>query len=675
MGKGLPENAYTPLKEGEKYIPVVPGDGVPEVTGRSVFWGAIMAALFTFAAGYLGLKVGQVFEAAIPIAILAVGISALYKRKSTLLENVIIQSIGAASGVVVAGAIFTTPAIFILNLQHQFPSSITLLMAIAISAFLGGALGIFFLVPLRRYFVAEMHGKLPFPEATATTEILVAGEKGGSGALVLVWSMLIGGIYDFLAGTVKLWDEFLDFQWIPFMRNINEKARMVLKLDAVASLVGLGYIVGLRYSAVIVAGSFLSTFVMIPLIWMVGQHISTPIFPGTVPISSMNEVMLFKTYVQKIGIGAIATAGFLGIVKSIPIMYKSFSLGFKEIFRRHEESNERPRYDTDIKMSTIIFGIVAVLIAMWIFFALFSSPKIATIGVVIAFLLAFLFTTVAATAIAIVGTNPVSGMTLVTLIISSLILVYAGLSGGRGMIIALLIGSVVCTALSVAGGFITDLKIGYWTGATPRNQERYKFLGLAIAAVLIGIVIMILNQSYGFTSRELQAPQANLMAALISSMMSKQPVPWLLYAIGAVVALLVEMSKVPTLAFALGMYLPLELNLPLLVGGFIAYLVGKGKGELAKIRKDRGTLIASGFIAGGALMGVVGAFLKFLNVSSSIDFSMWMGKNLALKAGEPISSAGRFAEKWLNNQGEVVSLIAFILLLTFFYIYARRMKK
>ncbi|MCD6453808.1 MAG: oligopeptide transporter, OPT family [Candidatus Aminicenantes bacterium] len=675
MGKGLPENAYTPLKEGEKYIPVMPGDNVPEVTGRSVLWGAIMAALFTFAAGYLGLKVGQVFEAAIPIAILAVGISALYRRKSTLLENVIIQSIGAASGVIVAGAIFTTPAIFILQLQNQFPSSISLLFAIAVSAFLGGALGIFFLIPLRRYFVAEMHGKLPFPEATATTEILVAGEKGGSGALVLVWSMLIGGIYDFIAGTVKLWDEFIDFQWIPFMKTLNEKARMVLKLDAVASLLGLGYIVGLRYSAVIVAGSFLSTFVMIPLIWMVGRHVGVPIPPGEIPISSMNEVMLFKTYVQKIGIGAIATAGFIGILKSLPIMYKSFSLGFKEIFRKHTETDNRPRYDTDLKMSTIIIGIITVLIFMWIFFASLSNAKIATIGVIIAFLLAFLFTTVAATAIAIVGTNPVSGMTLVTLIITSLVLVYAGLSGGRGMVIALLIGSVVCTALSVAGGFITDLKIGYWTGATPRNQERYKFLGLAIASILIGIVIMILNQSYGFTSRELQAPQANLMAALISSMMSKQPVPWLLYGIGAIVAVLVEMSKVPTLAFALGMYLPLELNLPLLVGGFISYLVGKGKGEIAKKRRDKGTLIASGFIAGGALMGVVGAFLKFLNVSEKIDYSAWKGRALALKMGLPLEKASELADKWLNSQGEIISVIAFSLLLIFFYVYARRVKE
>ncbi len=659
MGKGLPPNAYTPLKEGEKYIPVVPQDGVPEVTGRSLLWGSVMAAIFTFAAGYLGLKVGQVFEAAIPIAILAVGISALYKRKSTLLENVIIQSIGAASGVIVAGAIFTTPAIFILGLQKEFPSSLSLLFAIAVSAFLGGALGIFFLIPLRRYFVAEMHGKLPFPEATATTEILVAGETGGKGALVLVWSMIIGGIYDFLAGTVKLWDEFLEFQWIPFMKHLNERAKMVLKLDAVASLMGLGYIVGLRYSAVIVAGSLLSTFVLVPVIWEFGRHALGIIPPGSVPISSMNEAMLFKAYAQKIGIGAIATAGFIGILKSLPIMYKSFSLGFREIFRKHEEANSRPRYDTDLKMSTIIIGILATIIAMWFFFLSFSSAKIATIGVLVAILLAFLFTTVAATAIAIVGTNPVSGMTLVTLIISSLVLVYAGLSGGKGMIIALLIGSVVCTALSVAGGFITDLKIGYWTGATPRNQERFKFLGIAIAALLIGIVIMILNQAYGFSGGQesLQAPQANLMAAIIKSMMSHEPVPWLLYGVGAIVAVLVEMSKVPTLAFALGMYLPLELNLPLLVGGFLSYLVGRGDGALAKKRKDRGTLIASGFIAGGALMGVVGAFLKFLNLSQSINFGM--RKGLA----------------WLNSQGEVISLLAYTLLFLFFYFYARRVKE
>lgn len=656
--KGLPANAFRELAPGEKYIPVVPAESkMEEVTARSVTWGVIMAVFFTFAAAYLGLKVGQVFEAAIPIAILAVGIAPLYARKSTILENVIIQSIGAASGVVVAGAIFTTPAIFILQLEKSFPNYFSLFLAIALSAFLGGALGVFFLIPLRKYFVAEMHGKLPFPEATATTEILVAGEAGGAHAIVLVFSMIVGGIYDFLAGSVRMWDEMLEFQWIPFMRNLYEKARMVMKLDALAALFGLGYIVGLRYSAVIVAGSLLSTFVLIPVFWFLGKYIPQPIFPAKIPISQMTEVEIFKFYVQKIGIGAIATAGFIGIIKSLPIMVKSFSLGFKQIFRRHG-GDEHPRTDLDLKMSTIIIGIVVTLLALFIYFTTLSNVKIALIGVILVFLLAFLFTTVAATAIAIVGTNPVSGMTLVTLIISSIVLVAAGLSGTKGMIIALLIGSVVCTALSVAGGFITDLKIGYWIGATPRNQERFKFLGIAFAAVVVGLAIFLLAKTYGFTSRALPAPQANLMATIISSMMSKEPVPWILYGIGAIIALLIEMSKVPTLAFALGMYIPLELNVPLLIGGFVAYLIEKSaKDDKIKAkRKEKGTLIASGFIAGGALMGVVGAVLKWLKADRAID----LGKKLG--------------EKWLNTGGEVISLIMFIGLSVFVYLYATRGK-
>lgn len=654
--KGLPENAYRELKEGEKYIPLVPPEeSKAEISWRSVGWGVVMAIFFTFAASYLGLKVGQVFEAAIPIAILAVGLSAIYKQKNTILENVIIQSIGAASGVVVAGAIFTTPAIFILQLEGQFSNVISLFLAIALSAFLGGALGVFFLIPLRKYFVSQMHGKLPFPEATATTEILVAGESKGKNAIILIISMVVGGIYDFVATVIRAWSELLKFQWIPFMSLLNEKARMVLKLDAIASLLGLGYIVGLRYSAVIVAGSFLSTFVFVPIFWYLGHHVDSPISPATIPIKELNEVMIFKLYVQKIGIGAIAVAGIIGIIKNMPIMFKSFSLGFREMFVKHKEV-EAVRTDRDIKMSTIIVGILIAIIALWIYFAIISNLKVATIGVVIVVVLSFLFTTVAANAIAIVGTNPVSGMTLVTLLISSFILVSIGVSGKGGMIVALLIGSVVCTALSVAGGFITDLKIGYWIGATPRNQERFKFLGIALAAIVVGLAIFLLNKTYSFTSQQLPAPQANLMATIISSMMSKESVPWVLYGVGGVIAILIEMAKVPTLAFALGMYLPLELNLPLLIGGFIAYMVEKKSPneKLKALRKERGTLIASGFIAGGALMGVLGAVIKWLGYDSSIDLGEKLG------------------EYWLSSFGEIISIILFVCLCLFVYFYATR---
>ncbi len=662
--KSLAPEAYRELKEGENYIPFVPADSVtPEVTGRSLFIGALMAFVFTFAAAYLGLKVGQVFEAAIPIAILAVGIKFLYRRRSTILENVIIQSIGAASGVVVAGAIFTTPALFILDLNPKF-------LYIFISAFLGGCLGVFFLIPLRKYFCVEQHGKLPFPEATATTEILVSGEAGGAQAKVLVMSMLVGGIYDFLSTSMKLWNEMITFQWISFASRLKDKARMVLKIDALSALFGLGYIVGLRYSSVIVAGSFLSNLIIIPLIWKFGQNFSGIVSPGTIPISEMTESAIFRTYAQKIGIGAIATAGFIGIIKYLPIMMRAFSIGFKEIFKGKSSTGNVERTQQDLKMSTIIVGLILTILSLFIFFSYISGPKIAIIGVLLVMLLSFLFTTVAAYAIAIVGTNPVSGMTLVTLIISSIVLISAGLSGRSGMAIALLMGSAVCTALAVSGGFITDLKIGYWLGATPRNQQRFKFLGILVSALIVGAVIFLLDKAYPFKSGALPAPQANLMAAIISSLMSKEPIPWFLYGMGALIALMIEMTKVPTLAFALGMYIPMELNTPLFIGGLVSYLLKKSSKDesVANARVDRGTLIASGFIAGGALMGVLGAVLKIFNFDRVISIGIpFIFKDGRWVEGNPA--------QWYLDYGEIISLIFFVLLSAWVFREARKAKK
>lgn len=658
--KGLPANAYKELAPGERYIPYVPSEvKIEEITRRSVGIGVIMAMIFTFAAAYSGLKVGQVMEAAIPIAILAVGVSGFYRRRNTISENVIIQSIGAASGVVVAGAIFTTPALFILDLQPRFTH-------IFLSAFCGGVIGILFLVPLRRFFCMEQHGKLPFPEATATTNILVAGEAGGAQARVLVWSAIIGGIYDFLATTVRAWNELLQFQWLSVGRKLAE-ARMVLKINSVSFIFGLGYIIGLRYSAVIVAGSLLSTFVIIPLIWHFGKNIPAPLYPGTIPIANMDDFMIFRTYAQKIGIGAIAAAGFIGIIKSLPIIMKSFSIGFRELFGRKRQQIEYKRTDLDMRMSTILIGLAVVIVVLFIFFMSISNLKTAIIGVLVCMILSFLFTTVAAYAIAIVGTNPVSGMTLVTLILTSVILLGTGLSGKAGMAVALLIGSVVCTALSVSGGFITDLKIGYWLGTTPRNQERFKFLGIFLAAICVGISIYLLNIAYPFKEGQLPAPQANLMATIINSLMSREPIPWLLYGIGVCVALLIECAKVPTLAFALGMYLPIELNTPLFIGGLVAYLVQKSSKDqaLSEKRWHKGTLIASGFLAGGALMGVVGAILKWLQYAGiSIYSKISLGIPVIFKNGKWIESQPTI---WYQNYGEILSLIMFVLLSIYVY--------
>jgi len=662
--KSLPPEAYKELPPGKTYVPFVPPDrAVPEVTVRSVVWGLFMALLFTFSIAYLGLKVGTVPEAAIPIAILAVGLGYTYKRKNTILENVIIQSIGAASGALVAGAIFTIPALYILGLPTD-------IFKIFLSTFLGGSLGILFLIPLRRFFCREQHGKLPFPEATATTEILVTGESGGRQARILLLGILVSGVYELLAIGVRVWNELITFRFLPFMDNLAEKTKMVFKLDALSAFLGLGYVIGLRYNAIIVAGGLLSHFGFIPVIWFLGQHLPEPIYPGTIPVAGMTEVQIFSAYVRNIGIGAIFMAGVLGIIKSMPIMIKSFSLGFREIFKGKAGAGETVvRTDRDLRMSTILVGLAAAAVGLFLYFTWISNVKLALIGVLICILLSFLFTTVAAYAIAIVGTNPVSGMTLITIILSSVLLLGAGLSGEEGMAVALLIGAVVCTALSISGSFITDLKIGYWLGATPRNQERFKFAGVLVSALTVGLAIAILDKAFSFQSGALAAPQANLMAAVIKSLMSREPVTWLLYGIGIAIALVAELAKIPPLPLALGMYLPLELTTPLLAGGFLAHLVKKSTAdkELAERRYNRGTLVSSGFIAGGALMGIVLAVLKLARVDHFIS----LGIKMILENGRWVDGP---AAVWFTNYGEIISLAVFVTLCAFVYLEAKKAK-
>ncbi len=608
---GLPENAYKELKPGEEYVPIMISSKIyPEVNMWSVTWGLIMAAIFSAAAAYLGLKIGQVFEAAIPIAIIAVGLSTLAKRKNALGENVIIQSIGAASGVIVAGAIFTIPALYILELQAEF-------YQIFLASLFGGFLGILFLIPFRKYFVSEMHGKFPFPEATATTEVLVAGEKGGKQALVLVASGIIGGLYDFIVASFGWWAEVFTTKVIDIGQTIADKYKLVFRLNIGAAVMGLGYITGLKYTAIIAAGSFVSWFLLIPVVAYIGSALNEPLGVNiSLLVKDMTPEQIFSNYVRHIGIGGIAMAGIIGIIRSSKIIASAFSLAVKEIFGGKLGDSEKIRTQRDLPMKIIVIGILvtAVLIYIFFFFGVVTNVTHALVGLAIVLVIAFLFTTVAANAIAIVGTNPVSGMTLMTLILSSIVLVSVGLTGEAGMVSALIIGGVVCTALSMAGGFITDLKIGYWLGSSPYKQETFKFLGTVVASATVGWVVLVLNQTYGFTGdNALIAPQANAMAAVIKPLMSQQPAPWLLYIAGAFMALILTMIKVPALAFALGMYIPLELNTPLLVGGLISHFVStRSKNEkLNTARRERGTLIASGFIAGGALMGVISAIFRF----------------------------------------------------------------
>ncbi|GAB1415168.1 oligopeptide transporter, OPT family [Paludibacter sp.] len=614
----LPENASRELKDGEEYIPIMKPDGnYHEVNMRSVLFGLLMAIVFSAAAAYLGLKVGQVFEAAIPIAIIAVGLSSASKRKNALGENVIIQSIGASSGVIVAGAIFTLPALYIL--QVKYPEITVSFMQVFLSSLLGGILGILFLIPFRKYFVSDMHGKYPFPEATATTQVLISGEKGGSQAKPLLFAGLIGGLYDFAVATFGAWSETVTSRILPFGETIATKFKLLFKINVGAAVLGLGYIVGLKYALIICAGSLLIWFIIIPLLPFLSEnflHIINPIYTGG-GLSNVEPEIIFKDFARHIGIGGIAMAGIIGIIKSWGVIKSAAGLAGKELMgKSHALDVETKRTQRDISMKIIIFGVIIALITTFIFFyfGVVQNLLYATVGIVVVAVIAFLFTTVAANAIAIVGTNPVSGMTLMTLILASVVMVAVGLNGTAGMVAALIIGGVVCTALSMAGGFITDLKIGYWLGSTPAKQQSWKFLGTLVSAATVGGVIMILNKTYGFTGDgALVAPQANAMAAVIEPLMSGTGAPWYLYAIGASISLILTFLGIPSLAFALGMFIPLDLNVPLVVGGLISWYVStRSKNKaLNTARHEKGTLLASGFIAGGALMGVVSASMRF----------------------------------------------------------------
>lgn len=651
----LPDNAFRELKEGEKYEPIMsPYKQYSEVNAWSVTWGIVMAVLFSAAAAYLGLKVGQVFEAAIPIAIIAVGVSTAAKRKQALGENVIIQSIGACSGAVVAGAIFTLPAIYIL--QAKYPEMSAPFINIFLSSLLGGILGILFLIPFRKYFVSDMHGKYPFPEATATTQVLVSGEKGGSQAKPLLFAGIIGGLYDFVVATFGWWNENVTTRMIGWGESLADHAKLVFKVNTGAAVLGLGYIIGLKYAFIICLGSLAVWWIIVPGMALLFPHDVLNMWDPsiTTAVGDMTPETIFKAYGKSIGIGGIAMAGIIGIVKSWGIIKSAVSLAGKEMKGGSSASRDQLRTQRDIAFKIIAIGSVVTLIITFIFFWLgvMDNLLFAVVGILLVAIIGFLFTTVAANAIAIVGTNPVSGMTLMTLILASVVMVAVGLKGPGGMLAALIMGGVVCTALAVAGAFITDLKIGYWLGTTPKKQETWKFLGTLVSAATVGGVMILLNKTYNFASGELAAPQANAMAAVIEPLMSGVGAPWALYGIGGVIALILTYFKIPALAFALGMFIPLELNIPLLVGGAVNwYVTSRSKDEqVNKDRGEKGTLIASGFIAGGALMGVVSALLRFIGFN-------------------PIN------ETWLANPlSQFVSLLAYIALIVYF-IHATKVKK
>jgi putative OPT family oligopeptide transporter len=612
--KSLADNAYQPLADGETYQPMIPAETIqPELTRRSVLWGVLLCIIFTVASAYSGLKVGQVMEAAIPISILAIGLARVYARRSSLLENVIITGIGGATSGIVAGAIFTLPALYILNLDPKPVQTIFICLA-------GGCLGILFLIPLRRYFVREMHGKLPYPEATAITEVLVTGEKGGSQAKLLLQATAISGVYDFFVTTFHVWKEYVDFQFVPIMQTLADKARMVFRFDAIGFILGLGYVMGLRSSMILCAGGVLSNFVLVPVIWFIGSHIDVVVYPAIHPVSQMTAVDIYRNYVRFIGVGAIATAGIFGIIRSLKVVAGSFGIALK-VFR-HGEVAQQERTDRDVSMISILVGVIISAIAVAAFLGnLPVSWTVVGVGLLLVLLFSFFFTSVAANAVATTARNPVSGMTMLTIILSSAVLLRFGVSGTAGMFFVMAIAGMVCTALSVSGQAITDLKVGYWLGSTPAAQEKVKFLGVIVSAIAVGLTIVMLAHTFQFGEAAvgdvrpvLASPQASIMKALVEGFMSHQPVAYLLFGVGAMITLILEMLGQPSLIFALGMYLPLELNTPALVGGFLSHFLNKRSekigGDTGKTIRERGVIIASGLMAGGALGGVLGASMR-----------------------------------------------------------------
>ena len=585
----LPENAFRELGADEDYRPVMhPAHDYPEVTPYSVTLGLVLAVIFSAAAAYLGLRVGQVFEAAIPIAIIAVGLSGALKKNNPLGQNVMIQSIGACSGVIVAGATFTVPALFIL--QGTYPEITVNFLEIFLSSLLGGILGILFFIPFRKYFVKEMHGKYPFPEATATTQVLMSsqakGEAAGGQAKTLVIAALIGGIYDYVLATFGVWAENISTALTSWGSSLMEKTKLIVSCNTGAALLGLGYIVGLKYAFVKFAGSAFVWWVIIPLL---GTY-------GSAELTALTPDAMFSEYARLIGIGGIAMAGVIGIIKSRGIIAQAAGLAVREF--GGGASKEKPvRWQLDISMKHIVFFIAIALVVVLVFFWL---------GVL---------------------HNFWQGL------VASAQFVGVGISGTSGMVASMVIGGVVCTALSMAGGFVTDLKIGYWLGSTPRKQETWKFVGTFVSAATVGGVVLLLNNVYGFTGpNALVAPQANAMAKVIEPIMMGGDTPWILYMTGAILALLLNWLGVPALAFCLGMFIPMSLNTPLLVGGAISWFVStrSRNKEINDARRDRGTLISSGLIAGGALFGVFAALTRFAGFEYTSDMPVALNQGLGV---------------------------------------------
>lgn len=685
----LPENAYRELKPGESYEPMVPAAAVvPEVTMRSIIFGIVMNIVFSMAATYLALKVGQGIETAIPISILSVGLSGFLlkmgRRASSLLEHVNILAISTTSGIVAGGTVFTMPAIYVLKLNEQLNMSrTTLFFEILLVPLFGAILGAIFLVPFRRYFVKEMHGKLPFPEGTATNEILVAGasESGGQ-AWILIYSFLIGAAYNWLSTAMKLFSEVFTKTLIPKIGGLAHDVKAVFFLGTGAELLGLGFIIGLRYASIICAGSFLSWFVIIPLLAPLSHDQLKLLNPAIVSDAPEH---IFRAIPRNIGIGGIFAAGLISIIKMSKIIVTALKQALGGLFAG-KSAGVTQRTDEDISYPSILGVGVLVTIAMGIYFryvvmdGMDGAWTLTLISVALALGAAFLFTTVSAWAIAMISTTPISGMTVTTLIITAVVLLNAGLpKSPAGMMAVLMVGGVVASALSMAGTLVTEMKIGYWIGANPRKIQWSAIIASVLASTLVTATIIFLAKTKGFdqtvSKDALSAPQANVMASALQSFVGGGTVPWLMYGVGVIIAIIMTMLGISGLAFALGMYLPMELNTPLLIGAIVAELIAKSSKEekVSKARSDKGMLVASGFIAGGAIIGVVISILTAVNDEffksrpTPIDFMKWIQIPPRLLSSGWTAEGVEAFTNWLG-------LIMFLALCLFAYVDCRRAK-
>lgn len=603
--RGLSDAAYNP-KAGEEYVPFIPANKVmPEFTATAIIIGILMAIVFGAANAYLGLRVGMTISASIPAAVISMGIIRGIMKKESILENNMVQTIGSAGESLAAGAIFTLPALFIWSqeLGMDAPS----LFRIIVVSLIGGILGVLLMVPLRKALIVNEHGKLPYPEGTACAEVLVAGEVGGSKAKTVFMGLGVGALYKFIADGIKLFPS--EIEW-----EITGYKGAAIGGDVLPALLGVGFIIGPRISAYMLGGAVLGWLAIIPLISHLGEFITTPIYPAPVPIKELGYWGIWNFYIRYVGAGAVAFGGIISLIKSLPLIVRTFKEalgGFKAGF----ENESNLRTDQDMSMTLVVAGVVVLVLIM-------MFTPVVPVGITGAILIAifgFFFATVSSRLVGLVGSssNPVSGMTIATLLITSIIFKATGFDGPAGMIGALSVGAVICIVAAIAGDTSQDLKTGFLVGATPKKQQYGELIGVIASGLVIGFVLMLLNNAWGFGSAELPAPQATLMRLVIEGVMQGN-LPWALVFTGVGIGIVIELMGIPVLPVAVGLYLPIHLSTPIMVGGLLRGILEKRKEAESVIKEkiESGVLYSSGLIAGEGLLGILLAIFAVIPVGA-----------------------------------------------------------